>query len=217
MGLEGQSPAVTLNTAIVEAIARQNHEAARAAAAEMDRQLANGLAGLTARLDRMERSLAAGPDAGSNAGFGKGRAATAARLAGGDPAPGGAMPPPELPEPLPPLMVEEDRDHPRRAGGWRAIGPWPVVAIIACTLAIAALVAGLVMTMERRDAALAAQRDLANNQSAFCTMAGEAIRALPPVDAAADPAAPAPAPNPAGPPEQERLARAAAALCGTGD
>ena len=217
MGVEGQAPAVSLNQAVVDAIARQNDQAARAAAAEVDRQLGSGLAAIAARFDRLESRLAQGGQEAAPARaapFESGRPATVRSPMHGQ----SLHLPPALPDEGPDntgqaeALPLPDSDEPGR--GKRSIGMLPIAAIVISALAIAALVLALVTTMGQRDTARAAQRALANNQSAFCAMAGEAIRALPPADAA---------PNggdggtgetpPAGPPEQERLARAAAELC----
>lgn len=218
MGVEGQAPAVSLNQAVVDAIARQNDQAARAAAAEVDRQLGSGLAAIAARIDRLERRLAQGGQEAAPA--------RAAPFESGRPATVRGPVPDHSPHPAPALADEgqdgkeqaepqplADSDEPVR--GKRSIGLLPIAAIVISTLAIGAMVYALVTTMGQRDTARAAQRTLANNQSAFCAMAGEAIRALPPADAAPpDGADGGTGETPsAGPPEQERLARAAAELC----
>lgn len=240
MGVEGQSPAVALNKAVVKAITQQNREAARLAAAELSKPLSASLSELAARLERLERRLAAG-EASPALPTGPGRHRRPVTtdvaedemdapfgMADASPrdAPSYATPDLADPEDLTVQPATEDTsDDSRPSWGWRSTGALPTTAIALSFAVIVIAVMGYAMLviLNQRDAEGAARRMLLKDTNAFCTIAGEAIRALPAADAPGDRASAAPTPvSPSSPdptplPEQERMAQAAAKLCDSGE
>lgn len=239
MGVGGQSPAVELNKAIVEAIVRQNREAAQAAAGEVERQARAGMADLASRLDRIEQGLAAArmePAPGAFAeprkpGAHRSGARALANRAERDQ--GNASFPdeadlseasrPDDAEPLGDGDAQEDEDgfvasDPGK--GWMAHAR---LAMLAAALLLPAGVLGLgwYSTWQDKVAAVVRQKAMTEDKLGFCELAGEAIRALDkPADApVATTVTPAPTASAASgsataqSPEQQRLATAAAQLC----
>lgn len=245
MGVDGPAPAVGLNKAIVEAISRQNREAARAAAGEIERQARAGMADLVARLERIEQNLTAarmepssrpGPE-GKPGAHRSGARAFADRS---EREQGHALAHDETRQPDARGADEGGRsgdgefDVPEEGDGlpeaasrrrWksaRMAGARPAILAAAMLIPAAGLGTAWYATWQDKVAAVNQQKAMAQEQLGFCEMANEAIRALgKPADA---PAGATTAPDrqadatagtaPVQSPEQERLASAAAELCG---
>ena len=245
MGVDGQAPAVGLNKAIVEAIVRQNREAAREAAGEVERQARAGMADVIARLERIEQTLTTArmetpsrpaPEGKPGAHRSSARAFAersereqghaAARDETGPPDARGANEGgrsgdgggnvPEEGDGLPEAASRRGWQSPRMTGAR------PVILAAAMLIPAAGLGTAWYATWQEKVAAVDQQKAMAQEQLGFCEMANEAIRALgKPADA---PEGATTAPDrqagaaggaaPAQSPEQERLASAAAELCG---
>lgn len=244
MGVDGQAPAVGLNKAIVEAIVQQNREAAREAASEVERQTRAGMADLVARLERIEQSLTAArmepaslpaPEGGKPGAHRSGARAFAERS---DREQGHAAAPDETGQADAGRAGDSglagDGDAPEAddgqpesgsAKGWKAgrmAGLQPVILAAAMLIPAGGLGLAWYAAWQDKIAAMDQQKAMAQEQLGFCEMANEAIRALgKPAEAPAgattaqDRQADATAgTTPAQSPEQERLASAAAELCG---